>query len=561
VSDQSKELEQASSQQGKAGTYSRRAMLRATLGAAGVGLLAAHGLSLDRLFVEADAAGEPLVVRSGVPGVPDAYLRLPKPFKSVKRVPANGGTVKALVLAYGVPPVAHGQNKWWQGLEKRLGLDSYQPILAPQPSYGDKVATIVASGDIPELFYLNYNQTNTPLATYVQQGVFLDITDYVTGSALRDYPNLAVFPGFMWEATKMNGRIMGVPRPSGRASQIASYRVDWARKVGAHVPPRNAKEVHDMLVAFSKKDPDGDHHADTWGLGNYGDWGNSLVQFMYRVPNNWRKNPDGSLTYYIETPQYKQALAYERELWADGAYYPDSASMDFAKDNQLYLSGKIGLEAEGASIYGPTGQQATLRKVDPGAQLAYVIPPGWNGGQGITWNLPGIFGFTAISSAVGNDKNRVKELLHILDWFAAPFGSEEYLYKNYGIAGRDYKMGANGVIMPTTTGQTEVNGDMVSLTGGLLVNYTPDHPQTAVLETTLQKKILKLGVDDPTANLFSPTAVRKGAALGQMVYDGETAVITGRQPLSYVDTTIKNWRSRGGDQIRTEYEQALKKNH
>jgi putative aldouronate transport system substrate-binding protein len=365
----------------------------------------------------------------------------------------------------------------------------------------------------------------------------------------------------MWEATKMNGKIMGVPRPSGRASQIASYRVDWARKVGAHVPPRNAKEVHDMLVAFSKKDPDGDHHADTWGLGNYGDWGNSLVQFMYRVPNNWRKNADGSLTYYIETPQYKQALAYERKLWADGAYHPDAASMDFAKDNQLYLSGKIGLEAEGASIYGPTGQQATLRKVDPGAQLAYLIPPGWNGGQGITWNLPGIFGFTAISSAVGNDKNRVKELLRILDWFAAPFGSEEYLYKNYGIAGRDYTMGANGVIMQTSTGQTEVNGDMVSLTGGLLVNYTPDNPRTAVLETTLQKKILKLGVDDPTANLFSPTAVRKGAELGQMVYDGETAVITGRRPLSYVGTTIKNWRSRGGDQIRMEYEEALKKNH
>jgi putative aldouronate transport system substrate-binding protein len=155
----------------------------------------------------------------------------------------------------------------------------------------------------------------------------------------------------------------------------------------------------------------------------------------------------------------------------------------------------------------------------------------------------------------------VKELLRILDWFAAPFGSEEYLYKNYGIAGRDYKMGANGVITPTATGQTEVNGDMVSLTGGLLVNYTPDNPQTAVLETTLQKKILKLGVDDPTASLFSPTAVRKGAELGQMVYDGETAVITGRQPLSYVDTTIKNWRSRGGDQVRAEYEQALKKNH
>jgi len=36
------------------------------------------------------------------------------------------------------------------------------------------------------------------------------------------------------------------------------------------------------------------------------------------------------------------------------------------------------------------------------------------------------------------------------------------------------------------------------------------------------------------------------------------AIVTGRQPLTALDTYIKDWKSRGGDMIRQEYQQSLK---
>ena len=43
-----------------------------------------------------------------------------------------------------------------------------------------------------------------------------------------------------------------------------------------------------------------------------------------------------------------------------------------------------------------------------------------------------------------------------------------------------------------------------------------------------------------------------------LTQDRMIAVITGRDPLSAFDTFVKDWRSRGGDQMRKEFEQELK---
>ncbi len=50
----------------------------------------------------------------------------------------------------------------------------------------------------------------------------------------------------------------------------------------------------------------------------------------------------------------------------------------------------------------------------------------------------------------------------------------------------------------------------------------------------------------------------RAAELNQFGFDRATAIITGREPASALDAAIRDWRSRGGDQIRKEFEQALK---
>lgn len=496
---------------------------------------------------------------SGTPGVNDAYTKMPAPFKSTDGIPGSGGTVTAMVMVYGAPPPPKEDNAYWQGLDQRLGV-SWEPILVPNASYGEKATAIIASGDLPDMFYLNYNQTLSPLAKFTQQGAFLDLTPYVTGDAIQEYPNLAKFPDFMWEATKLEGKIYGVPCPGGRAGQVPAFRTDWARKILGG-KPTDSTQLHDVLVGMSKNDPDGNGEADTWGLGQYsGDWDMSLIYQSFRVPNSWRVNDDGTFTKDIETEEYRAAVEFILKLNQDGAYHPDSAAMGYDQALELFQSGRTGLHADGSPIYGKGGFIETIRQYQPDAEVERLIPFGHDGGQGVTHNLPGIFGFTAIPATVGEDEERVRELLRIFNWLSAPFGSEEWLYKSYGEEGTHFEYNENGFPIANEVYETE-NGGLTAYIGGSLgVNVNAEEPELGPLQTDEGNAIIKLGIDNPAANLFSPESIDKGTTLSQIVQDGLNNIYTGRADISGLDQIISDWKSRGGDAVRQEYEDAYAAN-
>jgi putative aldouronate transport system substrate-binding protein len=495
---------------------------------------------------------------SGTPGVPDAYTKMPAPFASTDGVPGSGGKVTAMVMIYGAPPPSKEENQYWQGLDERLGV-SWEPILVPNSSYGEKATAIIASGDMPDMFYLNYNQTLSPLAKFTQQGAFLDLTPYVTGDALQEYPNLASFPDFMWEATKLDGKIYGVPCPSGRAGQVPAFRTDWGKKfLGGK--PTTSQELHDFLVAVSKDDPDGNGSADTWGMGRYETyWDMSLIYPMFRVPNSWRVNDDGSFVKDVETDEFRMAVEFLATQFKDGAFHPDSAAMQYEQALQLFTSGRVSLHADGGSIHGKGGFLETVRQYQPEATMEKLIPFGHDGGDGVTNNLPGIFGFTAIPSTV-TDEERIRELLRIFNWLSAPFGSEEWLYKSYGTEGTHFDYNENGFPVANDLYAQENGGLTAYIGGNLLVNVNAEQPELGPLGTDEGNAIIALGIDNPAANLFSPEQIDKGPTLSQIVGDGLTDIITGRSDMSKWDQIVNDWRSRGGDAVRGEYEAAYAAN-
>jgi putative aldouronate transport system substrate-binding protein len=42
-----------------------------------------------------------------------------------------------------------------------------------------------------------------------------------------------------------------------------------------------------------------------------------------------------------------------------------------------------------------------------------------------------------------------------------------------------------------------------------------------------------------------------------MMNDGVAGIVTGRQPMSDWDQLVSDWRTKGGDQIRDEFQKAL----
>jgi len=87
--------------------------------------------------------------------------------------------------------------------------------------------------------------------------------------------------------------------------------------------------------------------------------------------------------------------------------------------------------------------------------------------------------------------------------------------------------------------------------------YYPSDPGDAQYLQGAARDIAALGIDNPALTAFSPTNTSKSAELNQLGLDRVTAIVTRRAPLTDLAAYIQEWRSRGGDQIRQEFQDSL----
>jgi putative aldouronate transport system substrate-binding protein len=87
--------------------------------------------------------------------------------------------------------------------------------------------------------------------------------------------------------------------------------------------------------------------------------------------------------------------------------------------------------------------------------------------------------------------------------------------------------------------------------------YQPGRPQVTKDAFEAQSKLVPDALQDPTLGLYSETDIRSGAqiGLGDLVND----VLQGRQPVRKWDSAVAEWKRKGGDKIRDEYQEALDK--
>jgi putative aldouronate transport system substrate-binding protein len=178
-------------------------------------------------------------------------------------------------------------------------------------------------------------------------------------------------------------------------------------------------------------------------------------------------------------------------------------------------------------------------------------PISFDGSKPIRYRFNGVVGMTAIKK--GNAE-RVKELLRIEDFLAAPFGSQESLLLEYGVKGVDFAFDARGNPVKTTQGQADtlVPWQFLAVHPDVLYNATDsDFVRTAYAE---EQTMVPLMVDDPSLGLYSPTDASNGGQLTQKFVDGLGEIVTGRNPLSNLDQLLNDWKAGGGDQMRKEYE-------
>jgi putative aldouronate transport system substrate-binding protein len=495
------------------------------------------------------------------PQYEDGFSTYPK--NPVKALPATPPGLGSKVLYYTnnsapAPPTPLDQNMAWQTVNKELNADMSFTII-PQSDYLVKLATVMAGNDLPDIMLIPgataSGAAQVQNLTQFLQSQAADLTPYLGGDAAKDYPFLAAIPTYSWKnsGSARNGKLYMLPiERYYPGSMLLKNSAVYDQEIGKDYVPKNADDFKRVLLQLTKP------NQNQWGIGCYINQMYYIYYYaaMFGAPNNWAADASGKLTKDIETPQYKEAIGYVRDLVVAGVYHPDALTIgDSTVARNNLIGSKYILDVE---TFGNAWQDAWTRgpKQTPPVTPHAVLPfPAHDGGKAQHFLGKGYFGTTTFKKA---SADRIKELLRIANWLAAPFGSAEDLLLTIGVKDIDYTLEADGSITVLPPSNTDANSvPWKYIVQRPQVAYWPGLPDYAKAATDFEKVAISVGVADPTLGFTSATLDSKGAPLAQALTDGITDVLAGRRPLADFDQVVKDWQNNGGNAIRTELQQAM----
>jgi putative aldouronate transport system substrate-binding protein len=272
----------------------------------------------------------------------------------------------------------------------------------------------------------------------------------------------------------------------------------------------------------------------------------------FGAPNGWRES-NGKLTKDWETEEFKAAIAYIRQLWDAGVVHPDTPTMSVNQAAQNFYAGKYALWSNGLTIGDTVWNRANQQ--DPNFSMRAVAPfPANASSKPVHFLGTGANLLTVLKKTT---TDQATKLLGLLNYVSAPFGTLEYLTIWYGVEGVEFDFDQNHNPVVSAKGQTDLFIPWPNVGAGPSVLYNAISADYARVMSKDVAVIQNMGLQNPVVGLYSKTNAQRAASLNQAMGDGLMAILFGRNDVASFDQLVKDWRSQGGDQIRTEFEQAL----
>jgi putative aldouronate transport system substrate-binding protein len=474
--------------------------------------------------------------------VPAGYLTFPPNLVKASSGPVGKQGEEVSFFSYSINPTPApvDQNPAWQQVNKDLGLDLKFTYTALQ-DYNVKLSTLLASSQLPDIFTMNVLGVLIPNELDFFQTQCADLTPFVSGDAIKAYPNLANLPQTAWRNCRFNGKFYALPRVVNAVGSTLLVQQNLLDDLGVNAI-KNKDDFANAVKSMTRNN--------VWGIG--GMQANTLqwVLQMYRAPNLWREQ-GGKFTRDWETPEYREAVTLLKDFWDAGYVHPDTPTYTQQQGAQPFYAGKFAMYPTNFFAFGIAWDR--LLGINKNFRLNALLAPGFDGARGVQFQD---WGGNQISVLKKGSPDRIRQVLGVLNYLAAPFGSREYLNLQYGQEGLDFNFDESGNPVYTKTGENNVHfiaWQTIISPPPVLFDQLGD-PTFVKVAHPIESAAHEVAITDPTVGLYSPTYAGKGASLQQAMWDGVNQILFGRAPVSSLDQLVKDWRTNGGDQIRSEYE-------
>ncbi|MFI1098574.1 extracellular solute-binding protein [Streptomyces sp. NPDC020917] len=493
-------------------------------------------------------AGPPADLPGTADGIQPGYLTYPKNLVSaVHDKPGTGQTIKVMTITYGTPPKPASSNRFWAAVNEALGV-TVEFTVVPDSDYMTKMATMMAGDDLPDVINLGGGHTLPREAEFVAAKC-ADLSPYVSGDAIKAYPNLANLPTYAWQDMgRVGGKIYGVP-----VQRSAPGNCLWINNDVFTAAGMKDGWTSDDFTAVAKAAT----HGRKYGLGSSQPllFGTDIHTTAFGAPQEWKVD-GGTFVSAYTTDEYRAGIAFMAKLRQAGLYQPNVLGTSTVDCKTMFYNGTVASMPDGFGAL-TTSVPSIKGAFTLDAMVPYTPPGGARPGMD---RARGIFGYTVLKKAT---PDRIKLILRVLDYLAAPFGTKEYELTHFGIEGTHFTRDAQGSPIPTALGQVEnpVNLPIKYLSDAPQVLYLPGNPDAVRRNHAWQTKVAPMLVRNPRFGLQSETGTRVGATLDTLRTDAIGAVVAGRKPMSAWDDTVKQMRSQGLDKIAEEYAQAYASSH
>ncbi|ROQ59685.1 putative aldouronate transport system substrate-binding protein [Streptomyces sp. 840.1] len=486
-------------------------------------------------------------------GVPQGFFSYPaKPLRATKGAPLKGAkAIRATMETFSPPPPSRGRNAAWQAIEELLG-GQVDITAVPADDYGTKFSTMIASDSLPDLFmYPEVGGVDNKAAFL--RAKCADLTPYLAGDKVKDYPNLAAIPKGAWQSAIFGGKLYGVPIARTGTGGAGFYRHDLFEEVG--VSSLDQITGLDRFVEVCKEltRPKKDQYAIIAGVTN-------VLAMSAGAPYAWRMDAaTGKFTTDLETPEFRHAVETARSLYQAGCFYPGTLQMSGAQKAQytdMFKNGKGAYVYDGMPTYlAPgVGYIAAMKAIDKKYDPRPFVP---FGSSPVAWMDNVKLENTYVKNASGE---RVRQILALADFAASPFGSQEYTLINYGVEGKDFTRDAKGNPALTKQGTQDVTVPWKFISSAVPAIFSADSQDGVRHVHEAFTKMIPIMEQDPTLQYSSPTWDSKGSgSLYSLKQDALKDIISGRKSMSAYDRLVKDYLAKGAEQARGEFEEAAQK--